>query len=112
MSLPRRGIFGVRRHAPRFRVMRDCFHTPSISLRCRSMSGVRARMETGDTRFAHLQKGDSMYEKSRHIATFFIAGFQYYDGADVLSKLSAGDRLTIEEQPDNPHDPDAIALRY
>ena len=53
-----------------------------------------------------------MYERSRHISTFYVAGFQFWDGACVLGELKAGDRLELVPEPDNPHDPDAIALYF
>ena len=53
-----------------------------------------------------------MYEPSRRISTFHIAGFQHHDGALVLGKLKPGKRLKLVPEPDNPHDPDAIELRY
>lgn len=53
-----------------------------------------------------------MYEPSKHLATFNVAGFQYWDGARVLGELKAGKRLKLVPEPDNPHDPSAIALYY
>lgn len=53
-----------------------------------------------------------MYEPSRHLATFYLAGFQYWDGALVLNRLKPGNELTLEPEPDNPHDPEAVAVRF
>ena len=53
-----------------------------------------------------------MYEPSRMVASFFIAGFQHADGAMVLADLAAGTSLTMEAERDNPHDPNAMVLRY
>ena len=53
-----------------------------------------------------------MYEPSNHVDSFFIAGFQFGDGADVLSELVPGTPLELVAEPDNPHDPDAVAIRY
>lgn len=53
-----------------------------------------------------------MYEPSRHLNTFNIAGFQHYDGALVLEKLKPGTKLKMVPDPKNPHDPDAIELHY
>lgn len=36
-----------------------------------------------------------MYEPSRNLFTFHIAGFQFHDGALVLSQLKAGDTLQV-----------------
>ena len=53
-----------------------------------------------------------MYEPSRHVSTFHIAGFQHYDGALALGRLRAGAALDMAPERDNPHDPDAIELRF
>lgn len=44
-----------------------------------------------------------MYEPSRVLLSFHIAGFQYADGALVLGDLKAGDKLTLCAERDNPH---------
>ena len=51
-----------------------------------------------------------MYEPSRVLLSFHIAGFQYADGALVLGDLKAGDKLTLCAERDNPHDPEAVAI--
>ena len=53
-----------------------------------------------------------MYEPSKHVESFFIAGFQHYDGALVLDKLKPGKKLKMVRDPKNPYDPNAIELRY
>ena len=53
-----------------------------------------------------------MYEPSRQIMSFYVAGFQFWDGALVLGELKAGATLELAPEPGNPHDPDAVALRY
>ena len=53
-----------------------------------------------------------MYEPSRNLLTFHIAGFQHHDGALVPSKIKAGDVLALVPEPDNPYDPDAVAVKY
>ncbi len=52
-----------------------------------------------------------MYEPSRNIMNFYVAGFQHHEGALVLSQLKPGDELTLEAQPDNPYDSQAIAIK-
>lgn len=52
-----------------------------------------------------------MYEPSRTIDTFYIAGFQFWDGAEVLGDLKPGMRLELSPEPDNPYDAEAVALR-
>jgi len=51
-----------------------------------------------------------MYTPSKHVNTFHIAGFQHYEGAFVLDQLKPGTKLRIEAEPDNPYDPNAMAL--
>ena len=51
-----------------------------------------------------------MYEPSKIMQSFFIAGFQYHDGALALKKLKPGKKLELIVEPDNPHDPDAVAI--
>lgn len=55
--------------------------------------------------------GAIMYEPSRNLMSFFIAGFKHHEGALVLSQLKPGDELTLEAQPDNPFDSCAIAIK-
>lgn len=53
-----------------------------------------------------------MYEPSRHLSTFFIAGFQFWEGTSVIETLKIGDKLTLQSEPENPHDPNATALYF
>lgn len=53
-----------------------------------------------------------MYEPGRHIDTFFVAGFQHHDGALVLGGMKVGDSIALVPEPDNPYDPQAVALRF
>ena len=41
---------------------------------------------------------------------FFIAGFQYHDGPDLVKELEAGTELVLIHEQDNPHDPRAVAF--
>ena len=63
-------------------------------------------------RFIRPLGGVAMYEPSRVLLSFHIAGFQYADGALVLGDLKAGDKLTLCAERDNPHDPEAVAIYY
>ncbi len=56
--------------------------------------------------------GKNMYERSKQIDCFHIRGFQYWDGALVVSQMKVGDALEIQAEDDNPHDPDAVALYF
>ena len=53
-----------------------------------------------------------MYEPSRHVKSFFVAGFQYHDGVLALGKLKPGTKLKMVLEPNNPYDPNAVELRY
>ena len=53
-----------------------------------------------------------MYEPSRVLLSFHIAGFQYADGALVLGDLKVGDKLKLCAERDNPHDPEAVAIYF
>ena len=53
-----------------------------------------------------------MYEPTKQIDQFQIAGFQYHDGADVLKKLKVGTKLDLVAEFDNPYDANAIAIKY
>ncbi len=51
-----------------------------------------------------------MYEPSRLISSFHVAGFQYWDGATVLTELKPGETLQLVPEFDNPHDASAVAI--
>lgn len=53
-----------------------------------------------------------MYEPSKHISTFNIAGFQHWDGSLVLNKLKVGQTLELSTEQENPYDPNAIRISY
>ena len=53
-----------------------------------------------------------MYEPSRHLATYYIAGYQHWDGALVLNEHKPGATLRIAPEPENPHDPAAVAIYH
>ena len=53
-----------------------------------------------------------MYEPSRSVCTFHIAGFQFHDGAEALDRLRPGAALDMEPERDNSHDPEAVALSF
>jgi hypothetical protein len=51
-----------------------------------------------------------MYQKSRHFLDCHIAGFRYHDGLEVIDELKLGTVVTLASEPDNPHDPNAVAI--
>jgi hypothetical protein len=54
----------------------------------------------------------STYEQSRYFADFHLAGFTYHDGLDVIENLKPGAEVELRSEPDNPHDPDAVAIYF
>ncbi|MGX7163949.1 HIRAN domain-containing protein [Enterococcus massiliensis] len=52
------------------------------------------------------------YERSRFVIDFHLAAFAYYDGLMVIDELSLGQVVELKPEPDNPHDPNAVAIYY
>lgn len=50
------------------------------------------------------------YEPSKSMGSFHIRGFQHWDGALVLDRLTPGMQLSLISEPDNPFDSQAIAI--
>jgi hypothetical protein len=46
----------------------------------------------------------------RHFSNFQIAGFTYYDGAEVFELFKIGSVLELRAEPDNRFDPYAVAI--
>ncbi|GBF23408.1 restriction endonuclease, partial [Candidatus Gastranaerophilus sp. (ex Termes propinquus)] len=54
----------------------------------------------------------SVHERSRNLLDCHIAGFTYYDGLDVIGKLKRGTPVAFKGEPNNPSDPNAVAIYY
>ena len=54
----------------------------------------------------------SQYEPSRSLMDFHIAGFAHHDGLSVIDDLLLGTKVDLRCEPDNPHDPEAVAIYY
>lgn len=52
------------------------------------------------------------YEPSRHVMDFHLAGFAYYDGIEIINELVLGTLVDLVGEPDNPYDPEAVAIYY
>lgn len=52
------------------------------------------------------------FEPSRHFCDFHLAGFTYHDGLDVISELTLGAPVSLKAEPNNIHDPEAVAVFY
>lgn len=53
-----------------------------------------------------------MYQPSRTVTTFYVAGMSYWDGVEALGSMTPGDHLRLVAEPDNPHDANAVALYF
>ena len=42
----------------------------------------------------------------------FVAGYQFHAGMDLEPRMGVGDRLELVREPDNPHDRQAVAIRW
>lgn len=42
----------------------------------------------------------------------FVAGFRYYQGPQVIQRITEHDDLDLVREYDNPHDPDAVAIYW
>ena len=51
-------------------------------------------------------------EKRRHLSTFHIAVFTYWDGCIVFDQLKIGTILTLKREEDNKFDPYAVAIYF
>lgn len=51
-------------------------------------------------------------ETKRHYAHFHLAGFTYWDGAEVFGELRIGTLLTLRRETDNRFDAYAVAIWY
>lgn len=49
---------------------------------------------------------------NQHYATFHIAGFTYWNGLDVFDELKVGTTLTLEAEPSNGYDPNAVKILF
>ena len=41
---------------------------------------------------------------------FYIAGFKHHEGMSIIDELHENDELTLEPEPQNPYDPNAIKV--
>ena len=48
----------------------------------------------------------------RHFSNFYVAGFTYYDGLEVIHELELGTHLFLKHEPENPYDTNAVAIYY
>ncbi len=54
-----------------------------------------------------LQQSNKIY-----LQQFFVAGFRYYKGMQLLTKIAVSDFLELRREPNNPYDDCAIALYW
>lgn len=53
-----------------------------------------------------------MFEPSRQLMGFHIAGFSHHEGYKVFDRLKVGVGVTLVPEPDNPHDCRAVAMYF
>jgi len=41
-----------------------------------------------------------------------VAGFGHHDGLKIFGELKIGEKVELRHEPDNPHDPYAVAIYY
>ena len=49
---------------------------------------------------------------NKHIGSFYIAGFTFWDGCMAFSQLKVGKPLKLVREEDNKFDPCAVAIYY
>ena len=54
----------------------------------------------------------SLFEPTRSLESFHIAGFSHHEGFKVFSELKVGTKVELRHEPDNPYDPEAVAIYY
>jgi hypothetical protein len=47
-----------------------------------------------------------------HLKSVYIAGFSYYDGAEVFENLKVGTKIKLKHDKDNHYDENAVALYF
>lgn len=47
-----------------------------------------------------------------YLLQFFVRGFKYYEGPNLLDEMHEGDMLELVSEPNNEHDEFAIALHF
>jgi hypothetical protein len=55
---------------------------------------------------------ESVYEPSRSLMNFHIAGFGHHEGLSVISELKLGTKVDLRPEPRNPYDPQAVAIYF
>ena len=58
------------------------------------------------------KRGKGGEGKTYVLDEFFVAGFRYHDGPELLHQMSKGARLALVAEPENPYDPEAVAIRF
>jgi hypothetical protein len=55
---------------------------------------------------------ERLFDFQRHVNRFFVAGFHYHEGPRLIDQLAVGGTLRLVPEPDNPHDPGAVAIYH
>ena len=55
---------------------------------------------------------EAIWEPANHLDSFYVAGFQYTDGCNVIDELRPGTPLALVPEPSNPYDANAVVIAY
>jgi hypothetical protein len=55
---------------------------------------------------------ERLFDYQPEIVRFHVAGFPYHEGPRLIDRLAVGGRLRLVREPDNPHDPLAVAIYH
>ncbi|WP_071130296.1 HIRAN domain-containing protein [Enterococcus timonensis] len=53
-----------------------------------------------------------VYQPSRYLLDFHLAGFAYWDGTKVANELEIGSPLQLQIETSNPFDQEAVAIYF
>ena len=56
--------------------------------------------------------GERLFDSRADARRFFVAGFPYHAGPELIDRLNVGDMLRLVREHDNPHDTRAVAIYY
>jgi hypothetical protein len=46
------------------------------------------------------------------VGRYYVAGFQYYRGPELIGRIQPGEAVRLAAEPENPHDPMAVRVDH
>jgi hypothetical protein len=46
------------------------------------------------------------------VGRYYVAGFQYYRGPELIGRIHPGEAVCLAAEPENPHDPMAVRVDH